>query len=129
MVDGYRSGKDWMARILASVASEVTAGRVGFIDATTAARMMLVLAVPDQLAIAKNFLDAMQRHVVYLARLILDAHGKVLIRREMQLAKRDANDLVFDAIVVTKDEFRATELGVPSDTIQEFVYRRHGVRP
>src|SRR5438128_2571014 len=76
---------------------------------------------PETLPIFIDLANAVKGHAMQTALGISESECLRIVVREFQLLKSDDDDPIFHAVEVTQFKIPASELSVPSDSVQEFV--------
>ncbi len=84
-----------------------------------------VFPVPDQYTVFDYLLYPVQGNAVSGAIGIHQLKCEIIIRIEIYLPERGANNPVFHAIIISDLKFAPGEPGVPANAIQQFMYRYH----
>ena len=81
--------------------------------------------MPDQLAVLVNRLDPMQGNGMPLSLVIEQFENAGAVLWKVDFKKRHANDFMFDAVVITDDEFAAYKFRIPKDAMKEVLNGDH----
>ena len=80
---------------------------------------------PDALAIFIDFPNAVKGHAMSPAFRIHKSERRRVVLKKLYFPEWDDNDPVFHAVEVTQFKIPATEVSIPSDSIQQFANGNH----
>ena len=83
------------------------------------------LPMPDQLAVLVNRFDPVQGNGMRLSFFIDQFENAGAILWKSDFAKRHADDFMLDPVVITDDEFAATEFRIPTDAMEKVLNGKH----
>lgn len=81
--------------------------------------------MPNALPIFINLANAMERYAVYVALRVHQLEGGRTLRRKRDLLQRDEDNPVLRPIVIAQFKVAFGELGIPANTVEQFVNRDH----
>ena len=84
------------------------------------------LPMPDQLAVLVNRPDPMQGNGMRLSLAIDQFENAGAVLWKCDFEKRHKDDLVFDPVVITDNEFTVAEFRIPADAMKEVLNGSHG---
>jgi hypothetical protein len=83
------------------------------------------LAAPDAAAVAMDFANPVEGHAMDFASIVQKLEGEVVICREAERRKRDADDAVFDPVIVADLEVGNGVHVIPADAVKQVLNRLH----